>query len=198
MKLVLRLFSCSSAAWECSGLAVLGELGSGGDILPWLLMTALAHWHLGIWVLGDFTPQCWFLSLCLLDGCLFLSFCFLFCLLYFVTWICLTPDPLESLLPGWVLDFWTCLACSTVGDFCSSDWLFWLMWPVPGPLGEGLSATVPLTGAQSPILLTSLAWTWSARLLELGAGSWSQWLASYWDCLPCSLCWLLLCLLDTS
>jgi hypothetical protein len=32
-KLVLRLFSCVSVVLEYSGLAVVGHLGSGGDIL---------------------------------------------------------------------------------------------------------------------------------------------------------------------
>lgn len=35
---------------DCSGLAVAGQLGSGGDMLPGLLLTVFLRWRLGIWV----------------------------------------------------------------------------------------------------------------------------------------------------
>lgn len=38
MEFVLRSFTCASALLEYSELAVVEQLSSGGDILPWLLL----------------------------------------------------------------------------------------------------------------------------------------------------------------
>lgn len=40
--------SGSSAVLQYSGPALVGLLGSGGDVLPWVLMTVCLPWHLVI------------------------------------------------------------------------------------------------------------------------------------------------------
>lgn len=63
--------------FEDSGLAVVGQLGSGGDMLIWLLLTMFLSWYLGIWVWDDFRSRCWFLGLSWSKCVLFLGFNFL-------------------------------------------------------------------------------------------------------------------------
>ena len=50
IRLDLRPLSFLSVMLEYPGLAVVGELGSDGAILPWLLLIMFLHWSLATWL----------------------------------------------------------------------------------------------------------------------------------------------------
>ena len=67
--LILRvLFFCASDMFKYSGLSVVGELGSSGEILSWLLLIVSLCWSLGrVW--DDYGYRCLFLGLSWFGGC---------------------------------------------------------------------------------------------------------------------------------
>ena len=75
IKAILRSLFCASAILLCSGLAVVGLLGSSGDTLPWLLLILLLHWSLGIRVCHATVGAHIWSCICWV-GVLFLSSCY--------------------------------------------------------------------------------------------------------------------------
>lgn len=107
-------------------LWLLGIFRFGGAILPFLLLIAFLHWCLDIWFGDDYMSKSWFLSLSLMDGCLFPDFS------SFLVFYSLSPeflvadvtsDHIASLCSSLVLVFWWL-------DWPDSSLFFWVVWSV--------------------------------------------------------------------
>ena len=53
-RVIFKVVFLYLAALACSGLAVIGSLGSGGATLPFLLLNVFLYWHLLLWVWDDY------------------------------------------------------------------------------------------------------------------------------------------------
>lgn len=89
--------------FEYSGPALVGELGSSGNLFLWLLLIILLHWYVGVYIFGNFRSRCLRLGLSSF-GRSFLPL-LLFPLYFFSGLCCLS-----------VACFIVCLACTLVEE----------------------------------------------------------------------------------
>ena len=53
----LSSFPCALDMLGYSVSAVVGDIGSSGDILPWILSIVFSHWCLGVWDWDDYSSR---------------------------------------------------------------------------------------------------------------------------------------------
>lgn len=109
-------------------LAVVGWLGSGGVMLPWLLLIMFLCWLLGIWVLDNYRFKGLFLSL--------------FCWMGVFPWI---SAPFFIFLCEWPM-FW--VIGESLGPVECLCWGLEYLWDSRA-LGTGMASGVPGTGMVS-------------------------------------------------
>lgn len=112
LKVVFLCFNCAGIFGSCCCRIA----GLWWCHVIWLLLTAVLHWCLGIWVGDNYRSWCWFLGLCFVGW----VFCSLISVSSLILW---------SLWPGFLAAHMT---SHLVGSFFQfGDWPFWwLSWPL--------------------------------------------------------------------
>lgn len=144
IRLALRQCSCASAVLAYPGLPVVGKLGSGDALFPWLLLIVLWRLPLLIWVRSYRRFRCWLLSLfcCICVLWMFSHLVSTFSLVFWLVWPLILVSSKSSELVecfhwgfGDVCDLWGfryqhCLRGPRVLGISMVSGVLCLVWPL--------------------------------------------------------------------